>query len=83
MHGPGCDRGPLQAHHVVSQQHLRKRGLWRLQWDVRIGVCVCEEAHRRHTLAVERLSRDVLSPATVALIESTPALDGYLDRYYR
>lgn len=74
-----CD-GPLQAHHVVTQQHLRKRKL--PLWDPRIGVAVCEKAHRRHTSAVERISVECI-PCEVLDYVAELGLGWMLERYYR
>lgn len=73
--------GDLQAHHVVTQQHLRKRGLHHVLWNRRIGVTVCERAHRRHHAATERIPLDVLPEEVVAFVREL-GLDWYLDRYY-
>jgi hypothetical protein len=75
-----CD-GDLQAHHVVTQQHLRKRGLGDWAWDRRIGVTVCELAHRRHHSARERIRFEVLPSEVVVLVHAL-GLDWYLERYY-
>lgn len=73
--------GDLQAHHVVTQQHLRKRGLGDWAWDRRIGVTVCELAHRRHHSARERISFEVLPTEVVKLVTDLVGPD-YLARYY-
>lgn len=73
--------GELQAHHVVTQQHLRKRGLGEWAWDRRIGVTVCELAHCRHHSARERIHVDVLPAEVVKYVESL-GLGWYLERYY-
>lgn len=73
--------GELQAHHVITQQHLRKRGLGNVLWDRRIGVTVCEKAHRRHTLAIERIPRDCL-PVEVETFVQSLELGWMLERYY-
>lgn len=73
--------GDLQAHHVVTQQHLRKRGLHHALWNRRIGVTVCELAHRRHHSARERISFEVLPSEVVSFVEEL-GLGWYLERYY-
>lgn len=73
--------GEFHAHHVVTQQHLRKRGLGDWAWDRRIGVTLCERAHRRHHSGRERISIDVLPTEVVKFVESL-GLDWYLERYY-
>lgn len=78
---PNDCAGPLQAHHVVSQQQLRRRGLHDLLWDVANGATVCEEAHRRHTLAVERIPFDRLPGRCVRFAEAQ-GLAAILARYY-
>ena len=72
--------GELQAHHVVTQQHLRKRHL-DCAWDRRIGVTVCERAHRRHHSAHERIPYDSLPTEVVGFVTDL-GLDWYLERYY-
>jgi len=76
----GCE-GPLQAHHVVTQQTLRKRGLDNAIWDTRMGVAVCERSHIRHTLASSRIRFEDL-PASVVEYVQNLGLQWYLDRYY-
>jgi hypothetical protein len=82
-HRPRIDicLGPLQAHHVITQQQLRKRGLIHLRWDVRNGMALCERAHSRHTTAVERIPYSLLSPENIAFAEEN-GLGWLLDRYY-
>ena len=76
----GCE-GELQAHHVVTQQHLRKRGFGDWAWDRRIGVTVCERAHRRHHSARERIPFDSLPLEVVRFVEKL-GLAWYFERYY-
>jgi hypothetical protein len=53
----------LQAHHVLSQQALKRRGLHELLWDPRNGVPTCEyPCHSNHTSAYRRIPRAVLPP---------------------
>lgn len=72
---------PLQAHHVITQQQLKRRKLHHLLWDTDNGVPVCERAHRRHTLAVERISRDLLPAGALAFAERNE-LTHVLERSY-
>ena len=73
--------GELQAHHVVTQQHLRKRHLSEHAWDRRIGVTVCERAHRRHHSARERIPFDSLPNEVASFVAELVGPD-YLVRYY-
>lgn len=51
----GCD-GPLDAHHLIRQQVLRRTGNDEARMDPRGGVLLCD---RHHTLVtVARLRRD-------------------------
>lgn len=75
-----CD-GDLQAHHVVTQQQLRKAGRHDLLWDPSNGATVCEKAHRRHTLAVARLPYRVL-PARCIAFARRHGFEDILSRYY-
>lgn len=72
---------PLEGHHVISQQALRKRGLHDFLWDVRNGVGVCGRAHRRHDLATERIPREKLPPC-VWEFAAEHGLTWYLERFY-
>lgn len=72
---------PFQAHHVVTQHHLRKHGHGDALWDPRVGVCVCEGAHVRHTKAVERIPVECLPGEVVAFVREL-GLGWTLDRYY-
>lgn len=72
---------PLQAHHVITQQQLKRRKLHHLLWDTGNGVPVCVRAHRRHTLAVERIPRDLLPAAAISFAE-THDLTYVLERNY-
>lgn len=81
VRGHVCE-GPTQAHHVITQQQLRKRGLLKYRWAVANGVPVCEKAHTRHTGAVERLPRALLPPETVSFAEEL-GLVHLIERYYQ
>jgi hypothetical protein len=73
--------GPLQAHHVLSQQQLRKRGFPERLWDPANGMTVCEGAHSRHTLAVERLTIAAV-PARCIRFARELDLEHLLERFY-
>lgn len=73
--------GDLQAHHVVTQQHLRKHGLTRYAWDRRIGMTVCELGHRRHHASVQRIPFDVI-PLEVVRFVNEIGLGWYFERHY-
>lgn len=73
--------GPLQAHHVLSQQHLRRAGMGGRLWDTRNGVAVCESAHTDHTRATRRISVDVLPWAAWEFAREC-GMEWRLERYY-
>jgi hypothetical protein len=75
-----CD-GPLQAHHVVSQQRLRRTGRLDLAWDPANGASVCERAHTRHTLGVERIALSRL-PARCVSFAAVHGFGYVLERTY-
>lgn len=75
-----CD-GPLQCHHIITQQALRKRGLDFLRYDVRNGMCLCYRAHRRHTNRTEPIDYSYLSQGAIDFATEV-GLDWQLDRYY-
>lgn len=73
--------GDFEAHHVITQQQLRKAGRHDLLWDPRNGATVCELAHRRHTRAIKRIPLDRL-PARCVSFASAYGFAWLLDRYY-
>jgi hypothetical protein len=75
-----CD-GDFQAHHVVTQQQLRKAGSLHLLWDPANGATVCEKAHRRHTLALQRIPYEKL-PRRCIDFAMKHGFGDLLDRYY-
>lgn len=85
LHGCALDsrdcEGYLQAHHVITQQQLRRAQLGHLIWETRNGLCLCERHHRRHTNATERIPREKLRPATIHWAQ-THGLGYLIDRYY-
>lgn len=75
-----CD-GPIQGHHVVEKQTLKRRGLTDFLWDLRNHLGVCERAHRRHTARVEKIPRSCL-PAAAEEFAVEHELSHVLDRAY-
>lgn len=73
--------GPLQAHHAITQQQLRKAGLTDSLWDPAVGAAVCYRHHRRHHNRSEPLRRDFL-PQRVLDFAAKHGLDWIIDRYY-
>jgi hypothetical protein len=79
---PADCEGDLQAHHVVTRQQLRHAGRRDLEWDPRNGATVCEDvAHRRHTLALERIPFSRLPRRCVAFAREY-GFEDVLRRYY-
>ena len=78
--GEICD-GRLQSHHVVTQQALKKRSLAHLTWDLDVGLCVCERAHRRHHSRHQPIERSLLRPENLAFAERHGLLD-LIERFY-
>ena len=82
LHGFGClNHSWHQAHHVISQQNLRKHGKDEYLWDTRNGMGLCESAHRAHDLAVARVPYERLLPENLAFAKEL-GLEYLLDRYY-
>ena len=78
---PSRCAGPLQAHHVLSQQHLRKHGLNHLRWETNLGVPICEKGHTKHTQATQRIKFEHLPSHVTRFIEEL-GFAWYLERYY-
>lgn len=83
--------GDLQAHHVTTQEAIRRWCRDRhvdngtradLLWDPANGMCVCERHHNRHTLAIRRLPVYAI-PATAYTFANALGLGQLIDRYYR
>lgn len=81
LEGHGRCEPPYEAHHILTQQQLRKRGLSDFAWDVRNGLGLCNRHHRRHTRAVERVPYSVL-PERAFVFAEEMGLGWLLDRYY-
>lgn len=86
----GRHDGDLEAHHVVTQQALRRLyeghidddALAAILWDDRNGLAVCGRHHRRHTLAIRRLPITAV-PLDAILFATEHQLVHHIDRYYR
>jgi hypothetical protein len=77
----GCE-GEVQAHHVITQQQLRGRGLEELTWDPQNGAAVCYRHHRRHHNRAEPIPVAAL-PERCRRFAYDHDLQWFLDRYYR
>lgn len=72
----------IQAHHVITQQQLRLKGLADWAWDRRNGMAVCENpCHAQHTTAFKRISYGCLSADNIAFVEEH-GLENALERQY-
>ncbi len=79
LHGYRCYHH--QAHHILSQQNLRKHGKEAYLWDTRNGMCLCTDAHRKHDLAVARVPYRFLTAANKDFARDM-GMEYLLDRYY-
>lgn len=77
----GACSGPVQAHHIIGRQTLRRRGLLFETLDVRNRLGVCEFRHEQHTTGYKPIPRDVL-PASVFEFAEELGLEWYLDKHY-
>jgi hypothetical protein len=82
----GRHDGPLEAHHVIPQEALKKildaKSLPAVLWDPEIGRAVCRRHHGRHTGAARRLPASVLTPRAREIAEAL-GLGHVLDKTYR
>lgn len=78
--GTAC-RGPIQGHHVVSKQKLKRLGHTDHLLDKRNRLGVCEHRHEQHTTGHKPIPRWAL-PASVFEFTEELGLTWYLDRYY-
>lgn len=64
----------VQAHHVIRQQHLRRRSRELgvpaavLLCDPRVGMPVCDSCHAAHHAAARRIPRALVPVATVEFV---------------
>lgn len=73
--------GEVRAHHVITQQALRKHGWIDFRWETDNGVPVCERGHRRHHSGLERIPRDRL-PRRAIDFANAIGLGWMILRYY-
>lgn len=75
-----CD-GEVQAHHVITQQQLRKAGLDQYLWTPQNGASLCYRHHRRHHNRVEPVTIAML-PQRCRDFAAKHFLTPLLERYY-
>jgi hypothetical protein len=73
--------GPIDPHHVVSQQELKKRGLEKWLTCPDNGIGLCRRHHANHETAFARVPRHLLPPSAVAFAERL-GLGYYIERFY-
>jgi hypothetical protein len=80
-HEGGECSGPIQGHHIVAKQTLKRRGLILHLLDRRNRLSVCEFRHEQHTTGYKPIPRAVL-PASVFDFAAEFNLGWYLDKHY-
>jgi hypothetical protein len=78
--GVAC-RGPVQGHHIISRQTLRRLGFHEHLLDRRNRLAVCEHRHEQHTSGFRPIPRRLL-PGSVFEFAAELGLGWWLDRYY-
>lgn len=78
---PGPHSGPVQGHHVITRNRLKREGLTAHEWDSRNGVGLCERHHMQHHAYRERLPRELL-PESAFVFAADLGLGHVLDREY-
>jgi hypothetical protein len=73
--------GPVQGHHAIEKQALKRRGLHRFLDDLRNRVPVCEHRHEQHTSRVKPIPRELL-PSSVFEFARELGLTWWLDKHY-
>lgn len=81
VHEGGTCRGQVQAHHVISQECLRKHGFSTRLMDLRNRLPVCEHRHEQHTNRFRPIPRELL-PASAFEFADETGLGWWLDRQY-
>jgi hypothetical protein len=77
----GVCAGPVQGHHAIAKQSLKRHGLHRVLWDPRNRVPVCEHRHEQHTTRYRPIPRSLL-PASVFEFADELGLGRYIDKVY-
>lgn len=72
---------PLQGAHIISQHHLKKRGLQAHLWDDRNGMLLCVRHHTRHDNWLERVPREQLPEGITGYCHEL-GITNLLDRQY-
>lgn len=80
VEGSECS-GPIQGHHVLPKETLKRHGLHLHLWDVRNRLPVCEHRHAQHTNASKPIPREFVSPAAREFAAEV-GLEWWLDRFY-
>ncbi len=80
-HEGGKCAGPVQGHHVVAKELLKKRGLIGHLMDLRNRLSVCERRHAQHTNKFKPIPREVL-PASAFEFADEFGLGWYLTKHY-
>jgi hypothetical protein len=71
----------LEAHHVVDQQVLERKGLEHLLWDPDNGMAVTAAVHAGHTTAMRRIPREVLSARNIRFARTHDLMDEIERKY--
>lgn len=72
---------PMQAHHVLTSQSLRRHGFKHLIYETDNGVPACYKAHRQHHNRITPIRREQLPAAAIAFAEGV-GLGWQITRYY-
>lgn len=73
--------GPVQGHHCVSQETLKKHGFTSRLMDLRNRLPICERRHSQHTNKFRPIPRELL-PASAFVFADELGLGWYLDKHY-
>jgi len=73
--------GPIQGHHLITKQALKKRGLEIHLWDIRNRLPVCERRHDLHTRRIQVIPRDLI-PVEAWQFADEIGLRWWLERFY-